>query len=202
MNIDLSESKSVVLAKYHLEHEYYFYPAQFWPHKNHFRILESLVYLRNNGIKLNVVFAGGNRNNISHLESYINFNDLESQVKFLGFIPSQDMRGLYEGCTAVVMPTYFGPTNIPPLEAWIIGRPLIYSAHLEEQVGNAAICVNPDDKIELANALQSCMDPSICDNLVKKGKIRLQQIENERQEAESQLLERIQQFETRRKCWA
>jgi glycosyltransferase involved in cell wall biosynthesis len=202
LNVEQSAGVTVVLDKYALTSGYFFYPAQFWPHKNHIRILEALVYLRKNGLTLRVVFSGGDRNNRSHLESFINSNNLGNQVKFLGFIPSQDMRGLYEGCTAVVMPTYFGPTNIPPLEAWMIGKPLIYSSHLKEQVGDAAICVNPDDEKELANAMRACTDPIICINLVKLGKDKLQQIDKERQEAEAKLLKHIQQFAIRRKCWA
>lgn len=35
-----------VLLKYNLESDYFYYPAQFWAHKNHIRILQALVTLR------------------------------------------------------------------------------------------------------------------------------------------------------------
>jgi len=63
----------------------------------------------------------------------------------LGFVPIEDMRGLYEGSLAIVMPTYFGPTNIPPLEAWTLEKPLIYSTHLAEQAGDAALLIDPNN---------------------------------------------------------
>lgn len=47
-----------ILAKYNLVTGYYFYPAQFWAHKNHLRILEALILLREEGLIFNVVFVG------------------------------------------------------------------------------------------------------------------------------------------------
>jgi len=112
------------------------------------------------------------------------------------------MRGLYEGCSAVVMPTYFGPTNLPPLEAWTVGRPLVYSKHLAEHAGEAAVLADPDDAQDLARAIQQATDPATAARLVASGKLRLQQIERQRAEAEAELLRRLQQFGSRRKCWA
>ena len=106
-----------VLKKYSLESGYFFYPAQFWAHKNHIRILEALVQLNLEGLRFNVVFSGGNQGSRAHVDHFVQRNNLVHQVRFLDFVPAADMPGLYHGCLAVVMPTYFGPTNLPPLEA-------------------------------------------------------------------------------------
>lgn len=193
--------KPAVLAKYALAEGYFFYPAQFWAHKNHVRILQALLLLRNRGHRLRVAFAGGDQGNRAHVERFVDAHALRDQVQFLGFVPAEDMRGLYEGCCAVVMPTYFGPTNIPPLEAWLIGKPLIYSSDFKEQAGDAALCVNPDDANELAEAMRACTDAGTRADLVRSGTLRLRQIEQHRKEAESALLERLRQFEARRSCW-
>jgi glycosyltransferase involved in cell wall biosynthesis len=191
----------VVLAKYQLDVGYYFYPAQFWSHKNHIRILEALLILRQDGFCPIMVFAGGDMGNRKVVEHFITRNDLTGQVKVLGFVPAEDMRGLYIGCRAIVMPTYFGPTNIPPLEAWVIGRPLIYSSHLREQAGDAAILIDPDDANDLAAALKACLDDRLCAELVERGRRRLQEIEVERNAAEEELLGRLVRFEKRSLCW-
>jgi glycosyltransferase involved in cell wall biosynthesis len=99
------------------------------------------------------------------------------------------------------MPTYFGPTNLPPLEAWMIGRPLIYSSHLREQAGDAAILIDPDDANDLAAALKASMDDRLCADLVEKGCRRLQEIEVQRNVAEAELLARLGRFEKRSRCW-
>jgi glycosyltransferase involved in cell wall biosynthesis len=190
-----------VLAKYRLEYGYFFYPSQFWSHKNHIRIMEALLILRQEGIRPIVVFSGGDMGNRKMVEGFITQNDLAGQVKVLGFVPAEDMRGLYGGCRAVVMPTYFGPTNIPPLEAWMIGKPLIYSLHFHEQAGDAAILIDPDDANDLAAALKASMDDRLCAKLVEKGCRRLQEIEIQRDAAEMELLTRLVRFEKRIRCW-
>jgi glycosyltransferase involved in cell wall biosynthesis len=163
--------------------------------------LEALVLLREAGINLRLVFAGSDQGNRSHIENLVTRYSLIDQVRFLGFVPVEHMRGLYEGCLAVVMPTYFGPSNLPPLEAWMIGKPLVYSAHLKEHAGKAAILVNPDDATELAGAMRACTDPEISSSLVKLGTLRLRQIEQRRKDGETELSNRLLQFEVRRKCW-
>jgi len=120
----------------------------------------------------------------------------------LGFVPVEDMRNLYQHCRGVVMSSYFGPTNIPPLEAWMLGKPLIYSDIFTEQVGDAALLVNPDDANELASAMERIRESDeLCATLVEKGAMRLKEIEVARKNAEMELLACLQQFEKRRQCW-
>jgi len=67
------------------------------------------------------------------------------QVHYLGLVPNEDMSGLYAEATGLVMPTFFGPTNVPILEAWAFGCPVLSSKirGIEEQVGDAGLLVPP-----------------------------------------------------------
>lgn len=190
-----------VLARYRIESGYFFYPAQFWSHKNHMRILDALLILQREDWRPVMVFTGGDMGNRKTVEEFIMHNGLTDQVKILGFIPPEDMRGLYSGARAVVMPSYFGPTNLPPLEAWIMGKPLIYSTTGREQAGDAAILFDPDEAKELANALKLTRDDQLCADLIEKGRKRLQEIEVCRNIGEEKLLDRLIQFEKRCRCW-
>ncbi|WP_243371786.1 glycosyltransferase [Geotalea sp. SG265] len=201
MQPEHSVDKKWVLKEYDLEENFFFYPAQFWAHKNHIRILEALLALRQKGIECKVVFSGGDKGNQAHIQRFVAKYSLESQVRILGFVPKEYMRGLYESCLAVTMPTYFGPTNLPPLEAWAIGKPLIYSSYLHDNVGDAAICVNPDSVTDLVEAMISCMHEDKRQNLIAAGKLRLKQIEVQRHHSELKLKEILEQFSLRRKCW-
>jgi glycosyltransferase involved in cell wall biosynthesis len=203
----LEEAQAVNAAevgeKYCLDADYFFYPAQFWAHKNHMRILQALIELRDvHGWSPNVVFSGKDGGTFAHVERFIKAHRLQSQVRFLGFVPSEDMRGLYENAMAVVMPTYFGPTNLPPLEAWSLGVPLIYSAHLSEQTGNAALLVDPDNATELANAMRLCVKSDVRDQLIGAGHLRLAEISLQRDSAETELCKALAKFAARRECWA
>ncbi len=199
---DYSASGPGVLTKYQLKPGYLFYPAQFWAHKNHVRILQALKILKDAGIAREVVFCGADHGNLEHVKSTVAGFGLEEDVHLLGFVQAEEMRSLYESCAAVVMPTYFGPTNLPPLEAWKLGKPLIYSAHLSEHAGNAALLVNPDSAEDLANAMRTVIEPGITENLVQKGYARLLEIDKERQLAEIAMAERLAQFSKRLVCWS
>ena len=194
-------NKKEVMAKHNLEEGYFFYPAQFWSHKNHIRILEALILLNEKGQTYKVVFAGGDQGNKKYCEQFVKDNKMLDQVYFLGFVSSDDMQGLYEGCRAVIMPSYFGPTNLPPLEAWSYKKPLIYSSRFNEQAKDAAVLVDPDDASQLASAIVTCMDKDHCNKLIKSGLVRLNQLNREREISESELFMRLQTFSKRLNCW-
>jgi glycosyltransferase involved in cell wall biosynthesis len=194
-------SKSEILKKRMLEEGYFYYPAQFWAHKNHIRILEALLLLRVRGSQMKVVFTGHDYGNCDYLKKFILQNGLQKQVSILGFVEAEEIRGLYQGAVAVIMPTYFGPTNLPPIEAWSLGVPLIYSSHLAEQAGDAALLVDPDSADELAEAMIKCSDLRVRMKLVESGRERLRFFANQRSIAEKNLLEKLHLFAARRRCW-
>ena len=71
---------------------------------------------------------------------------VDRQIRHLGYVPANDMAALYANAEALVMPTFFGPTNIPILEAWGLGCPVITSdiRALREQAGDAALLADPN----------------------------------------------------------
>jgi glycosyltransferase involved in cell wall biosynthesis len=193
---------STFFEQYELKKGYFFYPAQFWSHKNHIRILQALKILRDKySWSPIVVFSGKDYGNLMHIRKFISSNQMESQVKILGFVPSEFMRALYENATALVMPTYFGPTNIPPLEAWALGVPLIYSKHLHEQARSAALLVDPDCADDLAKSMLQAVKEGVRNQLLRAGQERLLEIEHERNAAEAELCLIIERFAVRRECW-
>lgn len=201
LKLSNTTSADLIKSKYNVEN-YFYYPAQFWAHKNHIRILQALILLREKqGYFPNVVFTGRDYGNVTYVNNFIKDHNLHSQVNILGLVPAEDIRGLYENSIAVVMPTYFGPTNLPPLEAWSLGVPLIYSAHLSEQAGDAALLVDVDSADDIAKAMQLCMLPDVRQRLIKEGYARLTEIEKQRKDAEVALCRLLDKFAVRRQCW-
>ena len=190
-----------ILKLYKLDYGYFFYPAQFWAHKNHYRIIEAVKLLHQEGTQCRVVFVGGDKGNYGFLDRIIRGYGLSNHIQSLGFIPAEHMMALYENCQAVIMPTYFGSTNLPPLEAWLLGKPLIYSKLFPEQSGNAALLIDPDDSNSIANAMKSMLDESISKKYIKKGYERLKQISSIRKISEKKLFAKLLQFEQKRQCW-
>ena len=59
-----SDSRIDVSAKYGLKSQYLFYPARFWPHKNHVNLLLALDLLKRNA---GVVLTGSDKGNLNHV---------------------------------------------------------------------------------------------------------------------------------------
>lgn len=156
--------------------KYIFYPALFWPHKNHYNLLKAIKLLKDRGTIVMVVFSGNKRLEYGRLKKFVKANDLENQVKFLGYIPEPEIIGLYKNALAMVMPTYYGPTNIPPIEAILSGCPPLVSNiyGMPTQFGDAALYFNPDDPVEIADKIESIVkQKDLRDNLITQGvKIR------------------------------
>ena len=193
--------KENVLNKYNLTAGYYYYPAQFWSHKNHIRVIEAVEILKNNKINVVVVFSGKDYGAMDYIKAEVKKRGLNNLIKFLGFVSEDELMPLYKAALAVVMPTYFGPTNLPPFEAWIVEKPLIYNIHFREQAGDAALYVDPDSSSEIAKAMLDCMDPEIVDRLIKAGRIRIKEFDDKRKDAEHRLISAIERYCKRQSCW-
>ncbi len=130
-----SISDLTILESQHIDPDYLFYPAQFWAHKNHIFILEALKINKDKGgAPIKVVFAGTDKGNAHYIKSVIHQYELIEDIYFVGFVPNEHLKTYYEYSKAVVMPSYFGPTNIPPLEAIFLNRPIIYSDFLVKEL--------------------------------------------------------------------
>jgi glycosyltransferase involved in cell wall biosynthesis len=139
--------------------EYIFYPAQYWAHKNHIYILESLNILINKYHKeITFVFCGSDKKNLEYLKSGAEKLGVSVYVKFLDFVSEEIIYNLYNNSFAIIAPTYFGPTNHLSREAFYFGKPFFYSDIFcdNEQVKGAAIKIdlnNPGELSEKINKL-------------------------------------------------
>ena len=203
---DIQISKKHVLEaknKYGISEPYIYYPAQFWAHKNHIYILEGLVVLREkHNIILHAVFSGGDAGNLEYIKKMVLKFDLSDQVNFIGFVPNRDIPILYSAALALVMPTYFGPTNIPPLEAFRIGLPVLYSnlPGLKEQVENAALLLDLKNPGSMAaHLLNLISDEKLREELILSGKKLVDKISSN---SHSSVIESICfDFKIKKKTW-
>ena len=192
-----------ISRKYNIKYPYIFYPAQFWSHKNHIYILKAIKILNeNNGPKISVVFSGSEGPSFNHIINKIKFMNLEDQIHVIGFAPNHEIPHIYQQSLALVMPTWFGPTNIPPLEAFSLKVPVLYPnlPDLSLQVQNAALLFSPYQPSSLAHHLIELLKkPSLSKKLTKNGTELLNTINsNNRTDTIEKILN---QFETKLDCW-
>lgn len=153
--------------------KYFFYPAQFWTHKNHINLIRAVANLRDQGILVNFVFVGSKKNGYDAITKLIDELQLGEQIIILGYVSDEKMRFLYENACALIMPTFFGPTNIPPIEAVTLGCPVAVSNiyGMPEQLGDAALYFDPSNVDELAATMHNLWeDASLRKMLIKEGK--------------------------------
>lgn len=147
---------SEIRRRYNLADPYIFYPAQFWLHKNHKYILEAISLLRErDGWAPQAVFCGSDKGALKSVLARATELGVNHLVRYCGFVPDADIPYLYAGAMALVMPTYCGPNNIPPVEAQSFGIPVCYSDFpaFREQMGNSVLYIDLEDPASLANVL-------------------------------------------------
>ena len=162
--------------KFGLPAGYLLYPAQFWAHKNHVLILRSIAWLKEqHGIGISVAFVGSDKGNLPYLKRVASRLGIEPLVYFPGFVSRSELIGLYKGALALSYTSYFGPENLPPLEAMALGCPVICTRFdgAVEQLGDAACLVDLADPSDLGNAvLRVKQDQAYRESLVAAGRKR------------------------------
>lgn len=169
-----------IKEKYQLPTPYIFYPAQLWAHKNHTYIIDALELLKKENIIVNAVFSGSDKGNLNYVLNYAQQKAVVKQIRYIGFVPDEDMSALYLQSIGLVMPSYFGPTNIPPLEALSLDKPVICSNCLGfvEQLADAALYCDLTQPASLAQKIKILLyEPQLVLDLKQRGKQRLKELE-------------------------
>lgn len=157
---DGAATPDAVRQRFGLARPYVFYPAQSWPHKNHLYILEALAALKaRHGTRVDAAFCGSDKGNTDYLLAQARVLGVADQIHMLGFVEDEDIPALYDGALALTMPSYFGPTNLPPVEAAAIGCPVIYADQptFRAQMGDGALYCDLADPESLAGHLHDLL---------------------------------------------
>ena len=156
-----------------LPKDYIFYPANFWYHKNHLRLImafHKVLYIKKN---LNLVLCGSKKDGYEDILSLVKKLGIENKVFFLGRVPNEYMYSLYKNAKLTVFVSLFGPTNIPPLEAFTIGSPLVCSDvyAMKTQLKNASVFVDPYNYLSIARGINKILNnDNLKKNLISRGK--------------------------------
>ena len=157
---------------YGLPQKYIFYPAQFWLHKNHIKLIEAISVVKKQYPNVFLVLVGSKKNGYDSIINYINKLNLSQNIKILNYVPNEHIPELYKTARAMVMPTFYGPTNIPPLEAMALGCPVAVSNiyAMPDQIGKAGLVFNPNSINDIVNILKTLWTNDILVKiLVKRG---------------------------------
>lgn len=195
--------KQNIKKKYNLKLPFVFYPAQFWSHKNHVYILKGLKYLESEyGILIGAVFSGTDKGNLEYIREKVKNLCLTDRIYFVGFLPNEEIPEFYRQSLALVMPTYFGPTNLPPLEAFEIGTPVLYpdKKEMREQVEGAALLFDLKNFKSMAEHIKNLIgNEKFRNETIKQGKNKIEYYKSINQLKVLKTI--IDDFRYKRDCW-
>jgi len=154
-----------------LPEKYIFYPAQLWEHKNHKNLLKALRLVREKDKEIELVLTGFSKSGDNKIFQLISELGLNKYVHYLGYVKDYQVIELYKKAFALVMPTYFGPTNIPTLEAFFYGCPAVISnlPGVYEQAQDAVKYFDPNDPNDIAKSILLLNDTKFRNKMIKEG---------------------------------
>lgn len=127
------------------------------PAKNHVRLIEAFTWFKKlTNSPWQLVLAGSDWHGAQHIHEAAKASPFAEDIRFLGFVEDDTLPNLYRAASCMVYPSLFEGFGLPPVEAMACGTPVIssISGSLDEVVANAAQIVNPEDAIDIAEAMR------------------------------------------------
>lgn len=171
LNVDFSNSllNNLTLGDYLL------YPASYWPHKNHKKLLEVFAHVIELGYNVKLALSGARLQENQEIRKLVYDLGLEKYVQILGYLSSSDLASLYHHAKLIIMPSLFESESLPVWEAFAVGVPIVASriTAIPAQVNDAAILFDPLSSEEMEDAVIAILDDLVlAQELVAKGKRR------------------------------
>lgn len=156
-----------ILEKYDIKDSYIIYIGTIQPRKNLQRLIEafSRIVSGAQGNKFDLVLVGKTKGEGKSGWMYEDILEepkklgIEDKVKFLGFVPTEEMPSLLTGATAFIQPSLWEGFGIPVVEAMATGIPVITSnvSSLPEVVGKSGLLVDPYSIDQMEQAMRAML---------------------------------------------
>lgn len=135
---------------------YFVYLGRFRLHKNVKNLIQGYLAYRDTHpeAKELLVLGGGDRPEYDRTFGDLPNSPYVRDIRFIGYVPAEDLPGLYRGARALAFVTLNEGFGMPVIEAMACGTPVITSSvtSLPEVGGDAAIIVDPTNPQALADA--------------------------------------------------
>lgn len=172
-----------IRQKYQLPEQFLLYVGTLEPRKNLDRLVRAFGRLKEQGQPHKLVLAGPWGWSMNGFQQQIKNLGLNKSVQMLGYIPDDDLPGLYSLATVFAFPSLYEGFGLPPLEAMACGTPVLSSRNssLAEICGDAAFLVDPLNEKSLFDGLQRVLgDEGLRQELGKIGRKRAAEFSWER----------------------
>ena len=164
--LDMNELR----AKFQIDAPYFIVSNQYWIHKNHLVVFKAIKLLKEEGHKV-LCLCTGSPHVVSHMAkdyvqqmiTYIRDNELDDQIKFLGFIKREEQLCLLKNSWSVIQPSFFESWNTTVEDAKALNKFILLSDLLihREQLDFNCLFFDPKNEKDLAD----CMKKVIAGNI-------------------------------------
>jgi glycosyltransferase involved in cell wall biosynthesis len=162
-----------LLSKYDLPDDYVLFVGTLERRKNIVSLLRAFnLCKRKASIKHRLVLVGKRGWLYKDIFQAVEELDLKQDVLFLGYVPNEDLPGLYSAADLSILVSLYEGFGLPVLESMACGTPVITSdvSSLPEVAGDATILVPPTDIEHIASAILDLLSSSEKrEQLVERG---------------------------------
>jgi glycosyltransferase involved in cell wall biosynthesis len=132
-----------------------FYPANFYPHKNHKRLLLAYKKCLEKSVDMPILVLMGMDWDNNHVRDEISSLGLGDSVRILSGLASENVAWLYSNCVYVILPTLYEGFCMPAVEALAFKKNLLCSdlEILREVTKSNAVFFNPKDINDISNCM-------------------------------------------------
>lgn len=157
---DAQHFQPKIAANNSLNQPYFLFIGRHDLHKNIGRIISAIAKLNRCDEHQLLLVGPVDDRHTPLLRQQIAELGLTERVKFLDYVPYEDLPGIISGAIALVFPSLWEGFGLPILEAMGCGTPVITSnlASMPEVAGDAAILVDPYNTDEIADAMRAIAD--------------------------------------------
>ncbi|XOU93930.1 MAG: glycosyltransferase family 4 protein [Candidatus Kerfeldbacteria bacterium] len=178
--ISVKNKKIDSLTRFKLGPKYILYIGTLMPRKNIvtlIRAYKKLLQAEPGYSEYQLILAGAKAFGSEAIFDEIKALKLKKQVKYIGYVTHNQKMELIKKATCFTFPSSYEGFGLPVLEAMALGTPVITSnvSSLPEVAGKAAILVDPEKEMEIANALKKLLsNKKLQARLSKSGKKQAQ----------------------------
>ncbi|MBN1878731.1 glycosyltransferase family 4 protein [bacterium] len=128
------------------------------PRKNLLKLLDAFaIYTNRAASPSQLVIVGDDGYRADEVHARAQKADLSTRVRFLGYIPDNELALLYGLAECMIFPSLYEGFGLPVLEAMAAGCPVITSntASMPEVADGAAVLIDPCDISDMEQAMRS-----------------------------------------------
>lgn len=171
-NIEIIKSK----INYDFSLPYILFVSTIEPRKNIINLVKAFNLLKKKySINHHLILVGQKGWNYETIFAEIENSPFKQDIHHLGYLSDEEVALCYHLTDVFVYPSFYEGFGLPVLEAMTLGAPVVTSniSSLPEVAQDAALYINPDDYISLADTIyQVISQPPLRQELIAKGKAR------------------------------